>query len=95
MRHAIIEGDNQDPPLPKWLRSAYLTDEDEVYAPAILTGAGEPSVVRRAYEQKIETIETDGHYYFPAVWLALEFPQNADIFLKMIERIRETYPEAH
>jgi hypothetical protein len=75
-----VDGDE----LPRWKRRV-CWHHGMVFVPASLADRSEESVFWRASYDGVPIIKEDGHLYCPTVWLAREYPANADI-CEMIER---------
>lgn len=75
--------------LPKWARSLALSPEGKLYVPAALA-ASEIVVLIAAGYDGTPVMQTDGHLFVEADWMAREFPKTA----AAIEHMRESIAAA-
>lgn len=62
------------PKIPMWSRYIYVTDDGDIFAPAILAG-NEHSVVMCALFDGTKMVRDNGHVYLPLAWMEKEFPE--------------------
>jgi hypothetical protein len=75
---------------PLWQRSAFVADDGTVYVPAALTDDRELAVVlKAAWDGNVSLVFQDGHYFLPARWIAVEYPEVADLCDLIERRVRE------
>lgn len=81
----------ENPPgkrLPKWVRSAGLSDDGIVFIPGAI-GGDEMHVMLCAGYDGTPMVQYLKHAYFPAQWLAKEFPKAREICEKIESKVRE------
>jgi hypothetical protein len=59
---------------PEWLRSAAIAD-GIVFLPAVIAGNELEASLCACWDSNVRLIQSDGHVYLPAKWLASEFPR--------------------
>lgn len=73
--------------LPRWQRSAWRSADGVVYLPAAITGRSQNEVFLCASYDGTSAVVSGKHLYFPAEWLAAEFPACRETCHLVIERL--------
>jgi hypothetical protein len=74
--------------MPKWQRRAAIAGDGTIFIPAIVAG-GENTVFLCAGYDGTRVVYHSGHLYVPSDWVKREFPQVADVALKIEGRVAE------
>jgi hypothetical protein len=78
-------------PGPEWQRSAALDSEtDTVFMPAAATGNEQKASLCASFDGTSAVIDA-GHIYLPTRWIASEYPDMADLCLKIEGKVREHF----
>lgn len=78
--------------VPKWMRSAELSEEGIVFVPGAMA-ANEMEVVLCAGYDGTPIVSYLKHAYFPSTWLAAEFPKVKEFCQKIESTIRNVSGE--
>ena len=88
MREVIVKNQPGVKQLPRYIRRALLSDAGEVFLSGAAFGGGEANNIMKAGFDGIEIVSMGNHAYFPATWLATEYPQHEDAILTIAECAR-------
>lgn len=76
--------------IPKWALRAALDLDGTVFVPAVIAGS-EAKVFWCAGYDGVRSVVSWKHAYFPADWMAREFPNTKDTVEKIERRVREHF----
>lgn len=76
--------------MPKWQRSAAISDEGIVFVPAAIAG-NEQEVFLCANFDATSIVNYLNHLFVPADWLAKEFPETKEICDVVSSKVKEIY----
>lgn len=72
---------------PKWLRTAAVTDDDQVFLPADIAGDARMVMLAAAWDGNVSMLIHLQHVYLPATWLAKEYPSISENILFVANKI--------
>ena len=76
--------------IPRWARQAALSSDGVVYLPSLLAGNSTEVFLCAGFDRT--PILFDGrHGYYPAEWIAREFPEAAKAAENVARRVRECF----
>jgi hypothetical protein len=78
---------------PKWARSAALAGDGTVFIPAVVTGRSEMEVLLCAGYDGTQAVLVGKHTYYPADWIAREWPEVKELALKIEVGVRELFAD--
>ncbi len=79
--------------MPKWLRRAVRDDDGTIFLPAAIAGVSEMEMLLCAGYDGTPAIVDGNHAYYPADWIAREWPIAAPTVVRIKERLSsETSP---
>jgi len=76
--------------VPIWARSAALASDGTVFIPAVVAGSESDAVLSAGYDG-VAIVRYRGHAYLPTEWLRHEYPQAANLSLKIERGVREFF----
>lgn len=74
--------------VPKWIRSAALSEDDVVFVPGAISGNEMNAVLCASYDGT-PLVQYLKHAYFPAQWLAKEYPKVKEVCEKIESTVRK------
>ena len=83
----LCVGNEAENDIPQWMRCAALADDGTIFAPAAIVGDEGLVFLAASWDDMPCVIDGD-HYYFPTHWMAREWPDIADICLRIERRVR-------
>jgi hypothetical protein len=72
---------------PQWKFCAAIDAEGIVFAPAAIAGNEQAVLLCAAYDG-VSAVINKRHVYLPTTWLANEYPDTADVFRRIEQRVR-------
>jgi hypothetical protein len=76
--------------LPKWTRSAAISDDGKVFIPCAIGGDEQEVFLCTLYDHT-PSVEYLNHHYVPSDWLAKEFPDAKETAEFIASKIRSWY----
>lgn len=73
--------------LPKWIRSAAISDNGDVFAPAVFCGAEHTMLVCATFDNE-PCAMLDGHTFLRTSWMKKEYPDEKELMNKIEARLK-------
>jgi hypothetical protein len=75
--------------IPAWMRQAARDSDGTIYLPPAIAGVSEMEMLLCAGYDGIQAILDGKHAYYPADWIAREFPIAAPTVARIKERLKD------